>query len=105
MLPFPVCSLDLDSDNDMKRSKLSVFGPVAALALAACAVPAAAPAQQAHDFVYIANQGEATVSVVDRTTREEVERIDLQARGCGHSWAAAPYFINSFSRALAASSG
>ncbi|HEX6939447.1 MAG TPA: YncE family protein [Longimicrobiales bacterium] len=49
---------------------------------AASAVSAAPAAQEAsRDFVYVANQGEATISVVDRDAHVEVRRIDLRALG------------------------
>lgn len=55
------------------------------LALAALVAPPAAPARQAPtptaEYVYVTNQGEATISLIDRDTHREVRRIDLQALG------------------------
>lgn len=41
----------------------------------------AAPSPSRNDFVYVANQGEASISVVDAATHVEVRRIDLRALG------------------------
>lgn len=40
-----------------------------------------ASAQSAADYVYVCNQGEATVSVIDTSTNEIVETIDLKTMG------------------------
>ena len=66
------------------RALLRGCRALAVTLLAGCAAAGgepAAPGPAGRDVVYVTNQGEATVSVIDRATFEEVARVDLQALG------------------------
>lgn len=70
----------------MSGSKISCLVGLIGLMLGACATADPAPARQAEparDRVYVTNQDEATISVIDATEHEEIARIDLQELGFG----------------------
>lgn len=62
---------------------LLVSGGIAALTACATAPVGGppAPGAAAADAVFVTNQGEATVSLVDRASFEEIRRVDLKALG------------------------
>ena len=64
------------------KHTLSSFLLFALLILAGCAGPSATTASaQTPDFVYVCNQGEATVSVIDTALNEVVATVDLKELG------------------------
>jgi YVTN family beta-propeller protein len=77
------------------RAMRSLLAPVAAVLAAACAAPVtqtgAAGGGTAGDLLYVCNQDDATVSIIDMATNRVVRTVDLQQ--IGFSATAKPHHI------------
>lgn len=87
---FPVFEGEINMTRTCFGSVLRGF-TVLAVGFGSLGLPSASSAQGQSDFLYVANQAAATISIIDVTSNEVTETIDLQE--LGFSANAKPHYI------------